>query len=400
MKVKFSKIKLWIIVPYLFFVIVYLFSLMKYGMGNDNSRIRYYVFAIVVVLAYIPVFKKNILLKKNGIGKNLFFILIVAFVFFAVSVLKASEQGMFVPFRTYVQIALLFMPALYAFSIINILSLKDIIKLMEITLFLTIIVYFCDADHTPDKFFAIDNWKNLSFLNSFTESSLCAEVFLQLFFFFNFYKNLENKDNSRKLNFFCWLSFIFTILSFKRLAVLVACLMLLLNNIINLGGKISKKWIWIFAIIFTILTVFYFKFVNGELFSDIDVYKFTTGRDYILSLWKRYHYTSYGYGSSMLIIGRYLEMDLIQILLELNVGSLFIFCLAYFKVAQHNVYTMIVMTYIFLNMLTASSIPYSLGWIIALVSISSISSDKYVKEGYTFKMQPQRFKRLFSYKKD
>ena len=69
--------------------------------------------------------------------------------------------------------------------------------------------------------------------------------------------------------------------------------------------------------------------MEGSLFTNIDVYNLTTGRNYILSLWQKTGYFSYGYGTSMLVINRYLEMDLIEIFLELDVFCLLVFCFVF-----------------------------------------------------------------------
>ena len=101
----------------------------------------------------------------------------------------------------------------------------------------------------------------------------------------------------------------------------------------------------------------------------------------------------------MLVIGRYLEMDLIQIYLELNVVALFIFCYAFFRIANRSIYSLLIMTYTFVNLLTASSLPWSLGWIILLLTVLLISSGKANKEGYKFESKKTKFKKLFSPKK-
>ena len=318
------------------------------------------------------------------------------------SLFKAREAGYSLNFRTIVQIGLVVMPAMYVFCFINIFSTKIIIKLMQITSILLIIIYFCEPNHNFLSFFNIENWSKVNILasESFTESSMCAEAFLQLFLFFYYFsrtKNIENNNKSLKI--FTWVTFAFTMLSFKRLGMLFAIVIIILEKIVDFRGKISPKFVWLFVIFFTVGTVIYTKFMQGEIFTNIDVYKFTTGRDYILSLWEKKDYLSYGYGTSMLVIGRYLEMDLIQIYLELNVVALFIFCYAFFRIANRSIYSLLIMTYTFVNLLTASSLPWSLGWIILLLTVLLISSGKANKEGYKFESKKMKFRKLFSPKK-
>ena len=136
----------------------------------------------------------------------------------------------------------------------------------------------------------------------------------------------------------------------------------------------------------------------GQMFNNIDLFSLTTGRNYILSLWEAKNYFSYGYGTSLLVINRYLEMDLLQVLLELNIISVFIFCFCYFRVAKKSLYSFLIMFYAFSNMLTASSLPYSLGWILLFITVFCISSDKCEDEGIKININYNRYKKLFQKK--
>lgn len=344
--------------------------------------------------------------RKNGekiklYGKSLFYILGVSIIFLIISIIKAASVKYPLDFRTFVQIALILMPAMYVFCLVNIFSVKEIIRLMEFTLTALILIYFCEPTHHILDFFNISNWMDISVLNSnsFTESSLCAEPFLQLFLFFYYFSNIKNIEfNSKRLKICKWISFVFTILAFKRLGIAFAIGIIILEKIVDVRGKISPKFTWGFAILFTIGTIIYTKFMQGQIFTNIDVYKFTTGRDYILSLWEKKEYLSYGYGTSMLVIGRYLEMDLIQIYLELGIFALFIFSLAFFKIANKSIYSILIMIYAFANMLTASSLPWSLGWIILLITVLIISSGKCEEEDIEIGIKERNFQRLFSNK--
>ena len=336
--------------------------------------------------------------KKKIYGKKLFYTLGIGIIFLILSIIKAKEVGYTLNLRTIVQIGLIVMPAMYVFCFINIFSVKDIIKFMKFTLVVLIIIYFCEKPHNLSNFFNISNWTKISFMNSlsFTESSLCAEVFLQLFLFFYYFSNIKNNDiNNKSLKICLYISLIFTVLSFKRLGIVFAFSVIILGKIVDFRGEISSKFVWLFALFFTVMTIFYTKFMQGQIFTNVDIYKFSTGRDYILSLWEKQDYFSYGYGTSMLIINRYLEMDLVQIYIELNTLAVFVFSYGFFRISYKNIYAIMIMLYTFMNMLTASSLPWSLGWIILLITISIISSDKCEDEEINIGIRKQRFKRLF-----
>ena len=167
--------------------------------------------------------------------------------------------------------------------------------------------------------------------------------------------------------------------------------------------KIKYRYVLGIALMFVVGTVIYQKFVSGQInILGIDPYYFTTGRSYILGLWKSKNYLSYGFGTSMLVIDRYLEMDLIQIYMELGIFALVIFSIVYFWIVRKNTYATILMVYSFGNMLTASSLPSSLAWVLTFVLVTIISSDKRENIGFEqkqYKINSRFFlKRVFCFK--
>lgn len=384
---------------YVLFVVFYLIALLVWGMGSSLSQIRYYILMAATVVAGV-----DLILRKNKLryGKNMLLVIPLGVLFLLLSMQRASEAPHEILFRTYVQISLVVLPALYALFLINLLKVSSLIKLMQLTLICTVIVYFMEPGHGILDFVNVGNWAKISVIhsNSFTESDICSEAFFNLFVFFNFYKNAKGKEIDSQSARLCYrISLIFTILCFKRLAMLFVICIVVLDKVIDWKGQISKYLVLLLSILFTAATVLYTEFMKGNLFPGFDVYNFTTGRNYILSLWERIDYISYGYGSSMVLIGRYLEMDLVQIYMELNILALFAFAFVFFKIAGTNVYSVMTMTYAFLNMLTASSLPGSLSWVIAFITIASVSSDKCSREQIYISEQKSRMKKMFSKKK-
>lgn len=404
MKIQYIKENVIHIVLYVLFLVTYLITLCFFGMGENISKYRYFTLAIAMGIALLNIIL-NLKNKKKTYNemynKNLLLTIIICIVFLIESFIIAINVNQTLNMRTFVQLSLILLPSLYAFGLVNIFSTKTIINFMKFTFIMLVIIYFCESPHTLIDFFNFDNWKEVNLLKfySFTESNICSEAFLQLFLFFFYFKNVENENISKKsLKIYSILAFIFTILSFKRLGIVFAITIVLLYKLVDFRGKVPKYLIILLPLLFTIATKFYTEIMQGTLFTNIDVYNLTTGRDYILSLWENKDYLSYGYGTSMLVIGRYLEMDLIQIYLELNIFSLFAFCYVFFRMTERNVYSILIMSYAFLNMLTASSLPYSLGWVILLITVSCISSDKCEDEKLNIGISNQKFRRLFQKK--
>lgn len=373
---------------YIAYIAIYVVLVNFFGTGNSISNYRYYTLLAITVLAFLTMFiqekfKFKALHGKALHGKELLLAILVGAVFYLFSLKSAHDAGVALNLRTYVQISLFLLPALYAFCFINIFSVEQICKLLCITTVLLIIAYFMEPSHTIFEFFKIQNWLNINFSRfvSFTESSKYSESFLQLFLIFHYLGKKAKAANKIKIfRIFSAITFIFTILSFKRLAILFAIVILIFDLMFNKKIKIDvvfkRNYAIIFAVLFALLTVAYTKIVQGQWLTNFNVHRFTSARDYILSLWANQNYYSFGYGTSMLVIGRYLEMDLVQIYLELNIFAVFIFCYAFFKVGRKNIYSNLILIYAFLNMLTASSLPQQICWVIMLISISFMASDK------------------------
>lgn len=376
------------IFAYIIYLLIYVITVSVYGFGNSISNFRYYSLFFLCVVSFFIIFLAKKQSKKVLINKSLLISLLVSIVFLVISYHKAIEVNMMVSLRTYVQISLFLLPTLYAFYVSNFISKEDIIKMMKITLIILIFAYFFDfqePNHHILQFFKPENWLSIDYIhsNSFTESNHFSEAFLQLFFFFYYcmHSNKMNSGDKKAIKIYQNLSFIFTIFSFKRLSVLISILVLLFGKYI-INKDFKRNHFYIFTTLFTIATVVYTKFMMGDFLNYNTVFDLTSGRNYILGLWELHNYTSYGYGTSLLVIGRYLEMDLVQIYMELNLFSLIIFILFYFYICKKNLYINAIMLYFFLNMLTASTLPQQIGFLIMIISIAFIKKIEKESKSY------------------
>lgn len=315
--------------------------------------------------------------KEYIYSKKTVFIVIVAAIFIGLSLFKAISVNHEFSFRSIVQTSLFVLPTLYGFNLINVLKKENVIKLFKITTVIFIIFYFTEPSHTIPQFFNINNWINIDYThsNSFTESHICAETFLQLFLVFFYIKNYTD-TNVKNIKLYTVITCIFTILSFKRLAILFVILLIVFKKIIKYDKNMPFKSDIIFSLIFVGLTYLYIQFISGQLNLGININTFSTNRDYLLSLWGNADYYSYGYGTSLYVIGRYLEMDLVQIYMEIGPVALFLFCYTYFRIADKKIYANLILLYYFFNLLTSSTMPWTSGWLIFAMSLCLIASDK------------------------
>lgn len=360
---------------FIFYIVIYLFLLVKYPMGTNETQFRYYALGIGIFISILCLIKKyGLMFFKKTKYNELLLVLLVSLVFFIYSYFLSKYNKTSLQFRTYVQIFLIMGPSVYAFGLLNLLDMKDIFNCLKLLLLFSVILYFTETGHTIMDFLNFSNYSKILSSHFFTESSLFSEIFLQLFLCFNYFYNI-NKDENCKINkIYVILAGLFTIMCGKRLAILMVFITPIINFYVKntKTKKISNVKLIVFLMLFCFGTIIYTNMLQHKIFTDFDIFKFSTGRDYILSLWEKYDYMSLGYGTSMAMIGRYLELDLVQIYLELNLICLVIFVFYFLRISNKSKYGFIIMNYCLLNMLTASSLPYSLGWIIIILSIKII----------------------------
>lgn len=390
MKIKLKKKEATNIIMYIVVLIGYLFCIDIIGMSDVGilDNLRYVLFAVAIAVGIFVLIKRNKVsifdIGKKQLGAEIKDIFFVVIIFFALSIVQASKVGHVIGQRTYIQLALILIPALYSYILVNTLSVGSLEKLFSLTLWIGIIFYVF-LEIGIETFLVPSNYLAIDFLHSDSpfESSSTPDIFLCCFMFFYFYRNSANSESKeyKKRTKNMYISLFFVFLSFKRLAVLFCLVMMIFNKFINIKGKMPKWTALATAIFFSLVVPIYTKFMQGQAMFGIDVFEFSKGRDYILGLWAAHNYLSYGYGSSMEIIGRYLEMDLVQIYLEIGLIAIFIFTYIYFKIARTSLFAYLFMLYEFFNMLTSSSIPSPLGWTLVLVIIASVASKKTEIEG-------------------
>ena len=84
--------------------------------------------------------------------------------------------------------------------------------------------------------------------------------------------------------------------------------------------------------------------------------------------------------------------------MELGIFALGIFSIVYFWIVRKNIYATIIMIYSFGNMLTASSLPGSLGWVLVFVLVSIIGQEDNGKN-VVFEQKQYKIKNRFILKK-
>ncbi|WP_050614500.1 hypothetical protein [Bacillus testis] len=307
--------------------------------------------------------KKNGLLYLYEIKK----IGTVIIVFLFISLLLSLFQGMFTS-QTISELVKMLIPLFYVFCIMNTFEYKDIYYCMVTTLVVSIIGYILEIGIDT---FSIANFTSISFSTSYSpfESHYAAGTSIALCAFFMYY---------RKSKILMLVSLLFAIITFKRLAIIFAIFLFIYSLFFETDKFVSKRYINFLKLVFIVGTIVYY-FLLTPSFSNVfynifsvDATSLTMGRSYFLSNLLNSSYSSFGFGSSTVFMGRSLEMDLIKILLELSIVGLVFFVWNYYDLARKHLYGSIFMTFSFLNMLTSHSLTNSFYWILIMLILGCI----------------------------
>lgn len=355
----------------LFFSIISLIIIETFNnVGLGNSLLKLIKYAITFIVFAICIMKIIGNLKNNINLKYVFElkrISVVIGLFLIISIFKINQTKTFTS-KTFEELMQLAIPILYTFFIINFMNLKDILKVVKYALIISLIAYVFTIGIGK---FTISNFMSISFINSYSpfESAPFAEIASSLSAFFIYYR--------KKYPLSAIISFIFCILVFKRMLLLQA-IVLLGVSLLNLSDKkINKKLVECSKMFFFISTVVFYFFLqekNSMLFQNIfkvNIGDFTMGRVYRLWYPLR-NFVSYGFGSTSDVLGYNLELDLIKILMELGVIAVAIFIYYYFDICRNNFYSFIIIGCIFANLLFASCLTSTVGWLFRMLCMATI----------------------------
>lgn len=336
--------------------------------SNFFINIKYLILGIAILFG---IFQFKYKKEKTIYNKELFNILIVIITIVVISLVMIIISGKFYSsfFESIIKLSL---PIIYVYLVLNLFEFKDIYRCMCGTLILSFIGYILEIGISN---FTINNFMKIDFLRSYSpfESHFSAGTSIAMCAFFMYY---------RKNKVFKYMSLLFAILTFKRMAVIFSLSLLFLPRIININKDIKRKYKNIIKIIFVVLTLGYFWLLTSQA-SDFFEKIFgqsqasvTMGRSDFLQSLLNMNFVSSGYGSISNTLGRGLEMDLISIYLETTIIGLIVFINGYWNCAGNKIYTFIYMMFQFLNLLVSHSLSNSFNWILAFLIIGCISYKK------------------------
>lgn len=261
------------------------------------------------------------------------------------------------------------LPVLYAYVLLNLLNFEDIYWLMEYLLVVSTIGWFLEKG---DSIFNLSNYAVISFSNSYSpfESHYFAPAAINCCAFFSYYR--EKRWNRI-------LSFVLVLLTFKRPQIIFSICFLFLPNFLDPNIRINKKIRNIGCIAVIIITVMYYLMLQPEnewiiqKITGQTARDFTSGRSSVLQRLIGYGYKAGGLGTSENILGRGIEMDLISIMVEMTPLALIVFVVCYTSISGEKLYSVLVMAYLMLFLLTGSGLYNVFLWTPAFLFFGTVN---------------------------
>ena len=274
-------------------------------------------------------------------------------------------------------------PIVFTYYAINALNKDEITMMAKFSVVIYVVSYFMEISGNFSISMAINAIKNFSLLGGqasfaydYYETSHFPDPMMALFCYFCYYKK-----NNRK---WAWISYISILVMNKRLIILFATIILILSYLPNwekiTSIKVNKKICIICAIVFAISPLVVIKLITSPLgiwFSNktgLNMADFWMGRDNMVLYYLNNHFQSYGLGSTYDFTGSMLEIESVKIYLETTIVGSVLLSISYWKITNRNLFSMLVMLYIFLNINTSTSLTTgAFAWIYYLFLIGGIN---------------------------
>ena len=286
-------------------------------------------------------------------------------------------------FRTIKEFCFIVSPIIFVYYAINALDKEEIMLMAKFSVIIYVISYFIEIADSFSVSMAINAVKNFSLLGGqasfaydYYETSHFPDPMMALFCYFCY-----NNKNNRK---WIWISYISILLMNKRLIILFASIILVLSYLPYWEKikaiKVDKRIYMICAIIFALSPIVVIKLTTSSLGvwlanrTGLSMADFWMGRDIMIRRYINNGFHSYGLGSTYDFAGKMLEVESVKIYLETTFIGSTLLSVAYWKITNCNLFSMLVMLYIFLNMNTSTSLTTgAFAWIYYLFLIGGIN---------------------------
>lgn len=276
--------------------------------------------------------------------------------------------------RTVIEIMLMVLPIVYAFTLINTLTFRQIDACMMVILLASMVAYFANLHMGVGQIVSALLAVNPSASYSALESSSFAGVSIALALYYLYFRR-------NKLG--CVLSFIFVFLTFKRLAMVTVLVLLVLPRFLDCSKPVSLRTLRFTKVMIFAVSLVYFWLMTPtaaswmQTYWNFDLDSFTMGRSWRFDLlWNNPNFVNTGLGSTWSFLetryGFSLEMDIVRLLIEVTPIGVAILINNMFDLVKSNRYCFIVMLYLFFNLITSHSLANMFSWLMYYVIFGTI----------------------------
>lgn len=347
-----------------------------YIQGEISSTIvysKYVTAAICCVTAFVEMYDQ---------GEHIFIrefdeLSCICALFTAESLILSAQHGS-VDSEVLNELMRLIMPVILAYVVLNSLTEHQINACMIWVLIVCIIGYLLNLMRSGVTLASLAEM-NFSTSESPTEDSGFAMISLVLALYFLYFR--ENVILSV-------ISVVFCILTFKRLAIVICLLAVIIScffpKLMNLS--ISPHIRTVLKILTIALTGLWYWLLLPQqqplfihMFGE-DPTILTSGRSSVLRYLLSEHFRSYGFGSATAFIYRTwhvpFEMDLIKIALELTPFALVIFIWLFWDIAGTSFWGYCIVGYLMLNMITSDSLSSNFSFVLMYIMIGLVNASQ------------------------
>lgn len=357
-------------------VILFIFQTISNAFRDDNinafNNIKFLVLIFVII-----VFTSELLLNHTNIHylryeSKIVFVWYISLLAISIFWMIRNNSWNIAPFL--IGGLRLLLPIVVAVLITNIIPFKYIYKLMYVFLIASIITFL--INEIVMGRFSFGEIFTLSLSNSSgsaMESNFFSPTAISLCCFFGYFREKKMP---------LVLSVIFTILTYKRLMALFAVFLLLFGKFI----KDKKVNLWVRTLVGLILfglTIWYIQLNLGNINDDLvfkytgqSINQFTMGRSWLFSNLYYSGLPRSGLFSTLNTTYRSPEMDLPVMYIEMGYLAIVASIVTLIALAKKNLYNLVVMTFVLLEMLTSHFFDISFFWIVLYITIGLINGSE------------------------
>lgn len=339
---------------------------------DDNVKYLILLAAILFSWAELILLRKRE--KKTVFEKEFHGIVLFVAAMTAISLIDIGISSHYT-FDSFLYLGRILLPAVYAFLILNTFSFSDIRLCMKLSLIVFALAYVNEKGIAA---FSLANLRRISFFDSRSpfESNAMSGPAIAMCGYFCYYRS-EKK--------WMWASLILTFLTFKRVWIVAGLILWLAPKLVDKDKQVGRGWIKAAKAFFFFATIAMYFLLQAHNIAAVDTVfhinldQLMTGRVRLYNILLDSNFVSSGIGSSipqmaMLVPGKgnSIELEMLQIFVETGIIGLFFFVNTFWNLPGKNLYCVLLLSFIMLNILMSSALAGTFNWIIRYVTLGSI----------------------------